>query len=244
MASNWIKMRADLFTHPKVVRMMSALKADALRTVGGLMSVWCLFDAHSVDGSLDGYTPEILDTHLHWDGFSTAMIAIGWLVDTGESLVLPEFETHNGLSAKRRAQDADRKKEVRKESASEADKKRTRIEKNRIDINHSADDKSPACPHQEIIDLYHELLPMGTRVREWTDERQKSLRARWRSNPKYQCLEYWRGLFEYIAQSKFLTSQVPPGNNHKQFVISLDWIVTASKFTNIIEGKYHEEAAA
>jgi hypothetical protein len=95
------------------------------------MSVWCLFDAHSVDGKLDGYTSQTLDDHLRWAGFSAAMISVGWLVDDGESLVLPEFDTHNGQSAKRRAQDADRKKAVRKESASEADKKRTREEKRR-----------------------------------------------------------------------------------------------------------------
>lgn len=131
MAGDWIKMRADLFTHPKVVRMLSALKADKLRTVGGLMSAWCLFDAHSIDGKLEGYTSETLDQHLGWPGFSAAMISVGWLEDTGQSLVLPRFDTHNGVSAKRRAQDADRKQAVRKMSASEADKKRTREEKRR-----------------------------------------------------------------------------------------------------------------
>lgn len=131
MAGDWIKMRTDLFTHPKVVRISSALKADTLRTVGGLMSAWCLFDAHSIDGILQGYTAQTLDDHLRWPGFATAMIAVGWLADDGESLALPEFEAHNGQSAKRRAQDADRKQAVRKMSAPEADKKRTREEKRR-----------------------------------------------------------------------------------------------------------------
>lgn len=131
MAGDWIKMRADLFTHPKVVRMSSALRADTLRTVGGLMSVWCLFDAHSSDGKLQGYTPETLDAHIRWDGFSAAMKAVGWLDADGDSLVLPRFDIHNGQSAKRRAQDADRKREVRKMSAEEEDEKRTREEKRR-----------------------------------------------------------------------------------------------------------------
>lgn len=131
MSADWIKMRCDLFTHPKVVRISSALKADTLRTVGGLMSVWCLFDAHSEDGSMVGYTCETLDDHLRWPGFAAAMMAVGWLSESAESLDLPRFETHNGTSAKRRAQDADRKKEVRKTSASEADKMRTREEKRR-----------------------------------------------------------------------------------------------------------------
>lgn len=134
MAGDWIKMRADLHTHPKVVRMASALKADRLRIVGGLHSAWCLFDVHSVDGLLDGYSADTLDDLIGFPGFSRAMMAVGWLEENGESLVMSRFEAHNGQSAKRRAQDADRKRNVRKASASEADKKRTREEKRREDI--------------------------------------------------------------------------------------------------------------
>lgn len=134
MAGDWIKMRADLHTHPKVVRMASALKADRLRIVGGLHSAWCLFDVHSVDGLLDGYSADTLDDLIGFPGFSRAMMAVGWLEENGENLVMPRFEAHNGQSAKRRAQDADRKRNVRKASASEADKKRTREEKRREDI--------------------------------------------------------------------------------------------------------------
>ncbi|EAA0501768.1 Pyocin large subunit [Salmonella enterica] len=139
MAGDWIKMRADLHTHPKVVRMASALKADRLRIVGGLHSAWCLFDVHSVDGFLDGYSAETLDDLIGFPGFARAMMAVGWLEEEGESLVMPRFEAHNGQSAKRRAQDADRKRNVRKASASEADKKRTREEKRREDLK----DKTP-----------------------------------------------------------------------------------------------------
>ncbi len=135
MSGDWIKMRADLLTHPKVVRMMSALRADKFRTVGGLLSAWCLFDAHSIDGRLPGYTLDALDAMAAWPGFAAAMVAVEWLiveeVDGVESLVLPRFDAHNGQSAKRRAQEADRKRSDRKTSASDADKKRTREEKRR-----------------------------------------------------------------------------------------------------------------
>jgi hypothetical protein len=141
MAGDWIKMRSDLFTHPKVVRIASAVKADTLRTVGGLMSVWCLFGAHSTDGILDGYTPETLDDHLRWPGFAAAMTLVNWLHITkdenGESLALPEFDTHNGQSAKRRVQDADRKREGRKTSASDADTSQTRAEKKKEELSTS-----------------------------------------------------------------------------------------------------------
>ena len=135
MAGDWIKMRADLFTHPKVVRMMSALKADKFRTVGGLMSVWCLFDVHSEDGRLLGYTIEALDEIAAWPGFSAAMMSVSWLeVDEHGVPSLPRFSHHNGQSAKRRAQDSERKREargVRKVSALDADETRTREEKRR-----------------------------------------------------------------------------------------------------------------
>lgn len=149
-------MRADLFTHPKVIRITSALKADRLRTVGGLMSVWCLFDAHSVDGTLDGYTLEALDDLVGWQGFSAAMVAVGWLINNGESLSTPRFDEHNGQSAKRRAQETERKRAARAEpqvSAHDADKLRSREEKRREETEANASvvaDKPPRaarkCP--------------------------------------------------------------------------------------------------
>ncbi len=134
MAGDWIKMRSDLITHPKVVRIMSALKADKLRVIGGLHAVWCLFDMHSSDGTLEGYSPEILDAHLGWPGFSAEMARIGWLEIKPDSLATPRFDEHNGQSAKRRAQEAERKRLAREAetlSALEADEKRTREEKRR-----------------------------------------------------------------------------------------------------------------
>lgn len=151
MAGDWIKMRADLQTHPKVVRMVSALKADKLRVIGGLHAVWSLFDAHSDDGTLDGYTVEALDDYIGWPGFCAAMIKIGWLEDNVESLATPRFDEHNGQSAKRRATETQRKRlsrSVPEMSAPNADKKRSREEKRREDIE---GDKSPSraakkCP--------------------------------------------------------------------------------------------------
>jgi len=143
MAGDWIKMRTDLASSPKVVRISSALKADRFRTVGGLHSAWSLFDTHSVDGLLAGYTPQILDDLIGWPGFSEAMISVDWLTFDGESLAMPRFDDHNGKSAKRRAQDKDRKIVLRDSgrlSASDADKKRTREEKRR------EEEKNPPIP--------------------------------------------------------------------------------------------------
>lgn len=134
MAADWIKMRVDLLTHPKVVRILSATRTDKFRVVGGLHAVWSIFDTHSVDGKLKGYTPELLDHVIGWEGFARAMEAVGWLTFDGlETLALPEFDAHNGQSAKRRAEDQKRKRDGRNRPQSvhddcgqNADKKRTR----------------------------------------------------------------------------------------------------------------------
>ena len=134
MAGDWIKMGIGLGRHPKVVRIASALKADRLRVVGGLHAVWCLFDEHSEDGQLSGYTAELVDEMIGWPGFMAALVLVEWAEDHGETLSLPRFDAHNGQSAKRRAMEADRKREARKPSAPKADAVRTREEKRREDI--------------------------------------------------------------------------------------------------------------
>jgi hypothetical protein len=126
MSGDWIKMRSELQSHPKVVRILSATKADKFRVIGGLHAVWAVFDTHSVDGKLAGYTPETMDHIIGWEGFSGAMMAVGWLEYDGvQTLALPEFDEHNGQSAKRRAEDQKRKRNVRKTSDQSSDKLRT-----------------------------------------------------------------------------------------------------------------------
>lgn len=243
MAGDWIKMRADLLTHPKIVRMVSALKADKLRVIGGLHAVWCLFDMHSEDGRLDGYTAEILDDHLGWPGFSAAMMKIDWLIDEdGESLSVPRFDEHNGKSAKRRAQETIRKQEARKMSANDADEKRTREEKRREEKKETpyvaSDAGRPACPHEQIIALYHELLPTLPAVKVWNDKRKQALKSRWLEDEKRQTLDFWRKYFNYVATSDFLTGR------SGTFQATLEWLVNSSNFVKVIEGNYENRKAA
>lgn len=126
MSIDWIKMRSDLQSHPKVVRILSAVRpqdvltpSDKFRVIGGLHAVWSIFDKHSIDGKLNGYSPSILNGIIGWEGFAEAMIGVNWLAFDGiETVTVPEFEEHNGSSAKRRAEDQKRKRNARNSSAS------------------------------------------------------------------------------------------------------------------------------
>lgn len=101
----------------------------------------------------------------------------------------------------------------------------------------------PDCPHQQIIALYHDLLPTSPEIREWTPARSVHLRTRWNESPERQNLDWWRRFFGYIAKSEFLTGRAH-ARERKPFCAPLDWICKAENFAKIIEGRYHEDAAA
>ena len=134
-------MRTDLQSHPKVVRILSAIRphdvqtvTDKFHVIGGLHAVWGIFDAHSQDGVLRGYTPGLMDHVIGWDGFSEAMIKVDWLVFDGlETLSMPEFVEHNGKSAKRRAEDQKRKRNERNTSESHPETVQTFADKMRTE---------------------------------------------------------------------------------------------------------------
>lgn len=94
------------------------------------------------------------------------------------------------------------------------------------------------CPHQKIIELYHETLPELMAVREWTDDRQAKLRSRWKEKPERQSLEWWAEFFAYVSQSDFLMARTD-----KPFACSLEWLVSPKNFVKVIEGKYENRSA-
>lgn len=101
------------------------------------------------------------------------------------------------------------------------------------------------CPHEKIISLYHECLPMLPTVRIWSEDRRKTLAARWRTlvNDKgYQSEEeglgWFKRLFGYIRRSRFLTGETPQKEGHT-WRPDLEWIIKPKNLTKIIEGKYH-----
>lgn len=95
-------------------------------------------------------------------------------------------------------------------------------------------------PHEEIIALYHEILPMCRPVRVWNKTRQGYLKQRWSENTDRQSTEWWREYFMYVRKSKFLTGGVEQNDGRPPFVADLEFLIKIASFTNVIEGKYHE----
>lgn len=96
----------------------------------------------------------------------------------------------------------------------------------------------PECPHEAIVGLYHEILPMLPRVKVWNDSRRSMLRTRWREDKSRQCLDWWRQYFETVAASDFLCGRCPPGKNGRTFTADLEWLIKPTNMPKVLEGKY------
>ncbi|WP_313114971.1 hypothetical protein [Stenotrophomonas indicatrix] len=97
----------------------------------------------------------------------------------------------------------------------------------------------PNCPHMEIIDLYHEVLPELAQVRVWEEDRKELLRARWKGAPERQSLDWWREFFASVREMPFLMGE-RTDRDGRAFACTLEWLVRPKNFAKVIEGNYLE----
>ena len=139
MATDWLKMQKSTPDKPEVWAIATALNIDPDAVVGKLFRVWAWFDEHTEDGHALSVTKKLLDRDVSVPGFCDAMGLVGWMLDDGNVISLPNFDRHNGESAKKRALSAERKRKQRDKchedvpdkSRNERDKSVTREEKRR-----------------------------------------------------------------------------------------------------------------
>ena len=91
------------------------------------------------------------------------------------------------------------------------------------------------CPHNDIINTYHNVLPEMTKVKVWDDTAKKWLRTRWKEDKERQDLSWWGNFFAFVRESPFLMG------NKIDFQADLRWMVRSQNFTKIINGTYHKE---
>lgn len=136
MAGDWIKMRTNLADDPAVIGIADALNLDEDTVVGKLHRLWSWADSQSRDGHAASVTKKWVDRYVRADGFADAMISVGWMIVDKSGVTLPNFDRHNGKTAKTRALSSDRQSrkrhgDVTDGSRDERDKNVTREEKRR-----------------------------------------------------------------------------------------------------------------
>jgi hypothetical protein len=129
-------------------------------------------------------------------------------------------------------------------------------------VNQLIADKPPVsskaadpCPYREIVDAYHEAMPDNPRCKILGKARQAVIKARWTEAAKLTCKPFgyatrdegvaaWRQFFEICAGSDFLTGKAPGSNGRPPFLADIDFLMRPQRFAQILENKYHREAAA
>jgi hypothetical protein len=117
MAGNWIKFDTSTSDKPEVWAIATQLSIDPDAVVGKLLRIWTWFDDHSEKGNAPSVTKALLDRRVGVTGFVTSMIEAGWMDESDGVLRLPNFERHNGQTAKNRALTAKRVSEHKKSNA-------------------------------------------------------------------------------------------------------------------------------
>jgi uncharacterized protein YdaU (DUF1376 family) len=98
--------------------------------------------------------------------------------------------------------------------------------------------KADPIQYEEILKLYHQILPMCPKVVMLTTKRKGQIAARWKSGVLPD-LETWKSYFEFVSKSDWLTGKIDPSPGRKRFVADLEWITSETNFTKIWEKKYH-----
>lgn len=106
MAGDWLKVEASTPDKPEVFMIADRLKLSIPETFGRLFLVWRWFDQQTEDGNALAVNDSYLDHIAGVTGMAQAMREVGWLTLADNDLVgvkLPNFDRHNGKTAKSRA---------------------------------------------------------------------------------------------------------------------------------------------
>ncbi len=108
MAGDWIKFEVATSDKPEVWAIAGILGIDPDAVIGKLLRVWAWFDQHTTDGNAPSVSCALLDRCVGVTGFCDAVTQAGWLYNDGKVIHIPNFDAHNGETAKKRCQTAKR----------------------------------------------------------------------------------------------------------------------------------------
>lgn len=247
------------------------LSIDVDAVFGKAFRVWCWFDQHTEDGNARGVTFSLFDRLVGLTGFAASMEKVGWLIKTEGGISLPNFDRHNGQTAKNRANTAVRvakhkasnpkgNDEVTLEALPDAlPREREELEENlsSTDVEEETGDAGsrsgspiPNCPHQKLIDLYAHYLPELPYPAMWEGKKANAMRARWRwvlTAKKRDGSQYATDEASAVAWfDRFFgyvaKSDFLTGRNEKWMACDLGWLMKADNFSKVVQGNYENKA--
>lgn len=125
---------------------------------------------------------------------------------------------------------------------------RTSIKEDPNGSRRQADPQLPNCPHDQIVELYHEALPELPAVKVMSEARQKAIRGFWRwvltskktdGTPRAQTTDQaltWIGsYFQRTNANDFLMGRRSAGQGHSNWRCDFDFLLTEKGKRHVIE---------
>jgi hypothetical protein len=117
MAGDWIKIQHATPDKPEIFRMALDLQIPPEHVAGCLLRIWIWADIQTLHGNGVCVTGVTLDRIACYAGIANAMKKVGWLIGEEHNYSFPNFERHNGETAKTRALTGKRVAKHRNEEA-------------------------------------------------------------------------------------------------------------------------------
>jgi hypothetical protein len=109
MAGDWIKIEENMPDKPEVQQMAAVLGIDPDAVAGKLIRVWVWATRNcNADGVTSVTVRPLLDRITSVTGFADAMLKVGWLTVSGDTMLFTNFDRHSSQTAKQRAATKDR----------------------------------------------------------------------------------------------------------------------------------------
>lgn len=164
MAGDWIKVEHAMPDKPEVDQLAAKLGIDHDAVVGKLLRFWIWADAQSIDGNALAVTPSFLDRLTNCPGFATGLLDVGWLISRNGRFSVPNFDRHNGQTAKSRALTKDRVKRSRNDhSVTKAHPEKRREEKSIVSASAETNPcKSPSGVYHPSFEIWWKAYPRRT----------------------------------------------------------------------------------
>lgn len=169
MAGDWIKMRTALATDPAVIDIAAALKIDEFSVVGRLHHLWGWADAQSLDGNAPGVTENWIDRYVQAPGFAAAMSRVSWLIVNSDGVSFPNFDVHNGETAKARALGAKRVQTFRGKTVTDPPLQVKRPQRYKSVTREEKRDKENI--QKKVSTTIPEGFAVSDRVRSWAEDK-------------------------------------------------------------------------
>lgn len=179
MAGDWIKFELSTMDKPEVCQIADLADIDPDAVVGKLMRVWGWFDQQTESGNAPSVSKKLLDRLVGVSGFCEFMQSVGWMVDSDGIISLPNFDRHNGKTAKNRVLTAKRvanhkvktNAETNAPIVSDALPKEEKRREEKKEAKQEQDQKTTAAPRRDWL---AELIEHGVNekhARDWLEVR-------------------------------------------------------------------------